>query len=568
MNGASDMQDIQDKPLTPVDQAAGNGKPYDEPVISAFLRQVERRPDATAIRYLGERFSYRRLAQLIDQFAASLAELGVEAGDKAMIYLPNCPQWVIAYFGIQRIGAVPVPISPIYTPVEIEYLINDSESETIVCQDTNFGYVRRVWPDTCLKRVIHTNYVDLLPLYKRVIGELFDKVPNGSVDKGKDVHSFKSLLKGGSSRPPIAEFNPRTHLAYILYTGGTTGLPKGCQCSHSGIVSMVNDTQEVTEGFITEGEDVVVYSAPLFHQFGQTMFFAIGLCRGNPTVLMPTPDVDATLDAIEQYKGTLFLGVPALYRMILENDRFDRYDLSSLRYCWSGGDVLPREVYNRWKEEVGVPIYQVYGATECGFTCLSPLDSEPVPGTIGRPIPSRAIKLVDPEGTDEVPPGETGELLVHSDTLPPGYWNKPQETAESFVEIDDRVWYRTKDYCRLGEDGLVYYVDRAADVIKYKGYRVSASEIESVLQSHPLVIGACVVGVPDPRVGERIKAIVVLKEDAKGVGSQELMGFCRGRLAAYKMPKYIEFRDMLPKSKVGKLLRREIRDEERRKTGD
>ncbi|NLE74259.1 MAG: long-chain fatty acid--CoA ligase, partial [Actinobacteria bacterium] len=164
------------------------------------------------------------------------------------------------------------------------------------------------------------------------------------------------------------------------------------------------------------------------------------------------------------------------------------------------------------------------------------------------------------------PEGETGELLVHSETLPPGYWNKPEETAEAFVEIDGRVWYRTKDYCRLGEDGLVYYVDRAADVIKYKGYRVSASEIESVLQSHPLVIGACVVGVADPRVGERIKAIVVLKEDAKGVGSQELMGYCRERLVAYKMPKYIEFRDMLPKSKVGKLLRREIRDEERRKS--
>lgn len=561
------MEHVQEKSLSAVGQATDNGRePFDEPVISGLLRLVKDRPDATAIRYLGERISYRQLARLIDRFAASLARLGVKPGDKAMIYLPNCPQWVISYFGIQRVGAVPVPISPIYTPTEIEYLINDSETETIVCQDTNFGYVRRVWPDTCLKRVVYTNYVDLLPVYKRVVGALFDKIPDGSVDKGAEVYSFTSLLKDGAGGPPVAEFDPRAQLAYILYTGGTTGFPKGCQCSHSGIVSMANDTREAVEGYISDGDDVLIYSAPLFHQFGQTMFFAVGLFKGNTTVLMPTPDVDATLDAVQRYKGTLFLGVPALYRMILENDRFDRYDLSSLRYCWSGGDVLPREVYNRWKEHVGIPIYQVYGATECGFTCLSPLDKEPVPGTIGRPIPSRSIKLVDPEGVDEVPEGETGELLVHSETLPPGYWNKPEETAEAFVEIDGRVWYRTKDYCRLGEDGLVYYVDRAADVIKYKGYRVSASEIESVLQSHPLVIGACVVGVADPRVGERIKAIVVLKEDAKGVGSQELMGYCRERLVAYKMPKYIEFRDMLPKSKVGKLLRREIRDEERRKS--
>lgn len=540
---------------------------YDQPVINLFLRMREKAPGSTALVYLGERFTYARLADLIDRFASGLWALGVRPQDKVMVYLPNCPQWVIAYYGAQRIGAVPVPVSPIYTPTEIEYLINDSGSETVVCQDTNFGYVREVWKKTCIKRVIHTNYVDLLPAYKRLIGELFDKVPDGQVDRLENVHSFKHLLRGAHPLPPVAAFNPREQLAYIIYTGGTTGFPKGCQCSHSGVVSMVEDTRSLVEEHLVPGKEVLVYSAPLFHQFGQTMFMAVGLSMGNPTILMPVPEVDAILDAIQRYKGTLFLGVPTLYRMILENDRLDQYDLSSLKYCWSGGDVLPREVYNRWQARVGVPIYQVYGASEVGFTCLSPLDAEPVPGTIGRPIPSRHIRLVDPEGCDDVPQGETGELLVHSETLPQAYWNKPDETAQSFVQLDGKVWYRTKDYCRLGDDGLIYYVDRAADVIKYKGYRVSASEIESVLQSHPLVIGACVIGVPDVKVGERIKAIVVLKEDAKGVGSAELLGWCREKLAAYKVPKYIEFRDMLPKSKVGKLLRREIRDEERRKTG-
>ena len=536
-------------------------------IVSFVQALVSSRPQA-----LGEWLAANRLDAAL---AAWLQSRDLEPGARVAIMLPNVPQFAVTMAGVLRAGYTCVNVNPLYTARELEHQLKDSGASVIVVLENFAHTLAEVIERTQIRHVVIASMGDLLGFWYGnwitfAVRHLAKMVPAYKLplSEGRTVTAFNRAVAEGAAMTLKSANSSLDSIAFLQYTGGTTGLPKGCQCSHSGIVSMVNDTQEVTEGFITEGEDVVVYSAPLFHQFGQTMFFAIGLCRGNPTVLMPTPDVDATLDAIEQYKGTLFLGVPALYRMILENDRFDRYDLSSLRYCWSGGDVLPREVYNRWKEHVGVPIYQVYGATECGFTCLSPLDSEPVPGTIGRPIPSRAIKLVDPEGTDEVPPGETGELLVHSDTLPPGYWNKPQETAESFVEIDDRVWYRTKDYCRLGEDGLVYYVDRAADVIKYKGYRVSASEIESVLQSHPLVIGACVVGVPDPRVGERIKAIVVLKEDAKGVGSQELMGFCRGRLAAYKMPKYIEFRDMLPKSKVGKLLRREIRDEERRKTGD
>jgi len=251
--------------------------------------------------------------------------------------------------------------------------------------------------------------------------------------------------------------------------------------------------------------------------------------------------------------------------MILENDRLDFFDLSSLRYCWSGGDVLPLEVYNRWKEKFHVPIYQVYGATEVGFTAMSPLDREPVPGSIGRPLPSRDNMIVDPETLQPVEPGSPGELLITSEYISKSYWKKPEESAASYVEIDDKTWYRMNDYVRMDEDGQLYYVDRSADIIKYKAYRVSCSEIEAVLQDHPAVIGACVVGVPDTRVGERIKAIVVLKEDVRGVSGAELTRWCKDRLAPYKIPQYIEFRDMLPKSKVGKLLRREVREEERRR---
>jgi long-chain acyl-CoA synthetase len=539
---------------------------YDEPLIRGFERACDKYPEKPAIIYLGEAFSYRRLKELIDRFATALDDLGVRKNDKVMLYIPNCPQFLIGYFGAQQIGAVPVPVSPIYTPYEVNYLAQDSGAETVLCQDTNFRYIQEIFPQAGLKRAIVTNYVDLLPWYKRAVGALFDKVPNGVVQRDSHVFSFRHLIRTHPPAPPHVDINPREQLCYILYTGGTTGFPKGCPSSHTGMVSFVNEIRGVGKGHVREGSEVFVMVNPLFHQMGQGVILGMVLSKGNTAVLMPIPQVDAILDAIQRYKGTLFLGAPTLYRMILENDRLDTYDLSSLRYCWSGGDVLPLEVFNRWKKKFGVPIYQVFGATEVGFVAMTPLDREPVPGSVGKPLPSREIRIVDPGTLQDVPVNTAGELLVTSEYIPKSYWNKPEETAASYVEIDGKIWYRMKDFVRRDADGQLYYMDRSADVIKYKGYRVSCSEIEAVLQDHPAVVGACVVGVPDPGVGERIKAIVVLRQDARGVGGTELMKWCRERLAPYKVPGYIEFRDMLPKSKVGKLLRREIREEERRRT--
>jgi long-chain acyl-CoA synthetase len=540
---------------------------YDELLISGFERACETYPDKTAIIYLGEKFSYLRVKELIDRFATALHELGVEKNDKVMLYVPNCPQFIIAYFGAQRIGAIPVPVSPIYTPHEIKYLLNDSEAETIVCLDTNFRYVQEVFPDTCLKRVIVTTYVELLPFYKRAVGFLLDKVPNGVIQKGPNIHSFKPLIHEHAPNPPTVDLNPREQLCYILYTGGTTGFPKGCILTHTGMVSFVNDISGFGEGFLSDGEEVFVMVNPLFHQMAQGVILGMVLTKGNTAVLMPIPQVDPILQAIQKYKGTLFLGAPTLYRMILENDRLGFFDLGTLRYCWSGGDVLPLEVFNRWKDKFNIPIYQVYGATEVGFTAMTPLDEPPVPGSVGLPLSSRQIKIVDTDTLQTVPRGTPGELLVTSEYISKSYWKKPDETAKSYVEIDGKIWYRMNDFVKMDDDGQLYYVDRSADIIKYKGYRVSCSEIEAVLQDHHAVIGACVVGVPDDKVGERIKSIVVLKEDVRGVSGSELTKWCRDRLASYKVPQYIEFRDMLPKSKVGKLLRREIRDEERRRIG-
>jgi len=537
----------------------------DEEVINGFERIAATYPDKTAIVYLGEKYSYAELRELIYRFATALYELGVRDNDRVVIYLPNCPQWIAAYLGIQKIGGVPVPVSPIYTPYEIKYMINDSGAETIVCQDTNYGYVREVFPDTPLRTIIVTNLSDLLPWHKRIVGRMFDRVPHGVVTKGEGVYFFRYLIDKYSAKPPKVDINPRDHLAYILYTGGTTGFPKGVPATHASMISYIIDLYNAIEGHVSEGEEILVLVNPLFHIMGKGTFMGIALTIGNPTIVMPQPMIDAILAAIQQYKATLLFGVPALYRMILECDRLDLYDISSLKYCWSGGDVLPAEVFTRFGRFTRFPIRQVYGSTETGHLTFGSTDKELTATSLGKPFPSRRVRVVDPDTLEEVPKGQVGELIVSSSFLLP-YLNKPEETAQSFVQLEGAEWYRMGDYVTIDEDGELQYVDRTADVIKYKGYRVSASEIEAVLQDHPAVIGACVVGVPDSKVGERIKAMVVFKEDVRGVGAHELTAFCRERLAPYKVPQFIEFRDMLPKSKVGKLLRREIREEERRKT--
>lgn len=541
---------------------AGLGK---ELTFTRFDRMSERYPERPAVIYLGERFSYAQVHDLSARFAGSLLEMGIGKGDRVMIYISNCIQWIISFLAVQKIGAVIVPVSPIYTSYEIEYMVNDSEAETVICQDTNFCYVQEVFSKTSLKRTIVTNLADLLPLWKRSLGALFDRVPRGKVDRGEHVFSFKSLLKHPPVEPNVA-LDPWEDMSYILYTGGTTGFPKGVPGNHIGMTSYVNDvTDDVAGAFLKEGQDVYIAVNPLFHIMALGLCMAVGLNKGNTVVVMPAPQVDAILETVQRCRVRWFLGVPALYRMILENDRLDRYNLHSLRYCYCGGDVLPLEVFNRWKGRFGIPIYQVYGSTEAGHVTYSRIDMDPKPGSIGLPLRSRECMIVDPDSLEPVPPGASGELLVTSPYTVKGYWNKPEETEHAYVEVDGRTYYRMGDFVRRDADGELVYVERSADIIKHKAYRVSASEVEAVLQDHPTVIGACVVGVPDPKVGERIKAIVVLKEDARGVGGAELLKWCRERLASYKAPSYIEFRDMLPKSKVGKLLRREIRDEERRR---
>jgi long-chain acyl-CoA synthetase len=329
-------------------------------------------------------------------------------------------------------------------------MINDSGAETIICQDTNFRYVKEVFEKTNLKRIIVTNLVDLLPWWKRTMGRVFDKVPKGVVRKSSEVYFFSELIRRYPKQPPKVTIKPEEHLASILYTGGTTGFPKGVPSSHAKMLSSLKDFRDLTESYIPEGgKDVLLMVIPLFPMMGQEAILGWGLGKGISVVLMPVPQVDAILEAIQMYKVTTFVGVPALYRMILGNDRMNSYDLSSLKYCWCGGDVLPSDVFKRWHETFHIPLYQIYGTTEMGCVTLSSLDRFPVMGSIGLPIPSKQIKVADPDTLEEIPANKVGELLVTSEYGTRSYWNKPEETSECFVKMNGRIWNLTKDYVQI-----------------------------------------------------------------------------------------------------------------------
>ncbi|MCU0591741.1 MAG: AMP-binding protein [Desulfobacterales bacterium] len=535
-------------------------------IYSVFAETAERRADHPAVIYLGSRFSYRRVRQLAEAFAAALAGLGVTAGQKVMLYIPNGIQWVVAWLGVQRLGAVVVPITPIYTPHDITYIANDSGAETIVCADTNFGYVTSALPQTGLKRVIFSNMADLLPAWKRAFGYLFDVVPRGRTERGANAHAFHRLIAGSVGQPLAEAGAPGgSNIAEILYTGGTTKFPKGVPISHAFFLASADEQIRISAPLFAPEDNVVMGNAPLFHVLGQTCSLAT-LLVGGSLIIQPRINLDAAFDAIQRFRARTMIGVPALYRMILEHSRLNQYDLSSLKYCFSGGDVLPTDLGRRWQEKFGHPIRQGYGATEtCGGVAMCPVECDNPPKSVGRVVPSKQVKLVDPNDLREVGTGEPGELLVSAAHMVKAYLNKPEETAAAFVQIDGKTWYRTSDIMSMDAEGNLFFVDRTVDTIKHKGYRISASEVESTLQEHPAVMATCVVGVPDAKVGERIKAYVVLKQDVKGISGYDLIKWCRNTLAPYKIPHYIEFRDMLPKSKVGKLLRREIRDEEKRR---
>jgi long-chain acyl-CoA synthetase len=532
-------------------------------IADAFREAAARAPSKAALVFLGERYAFGQLDAWSDALAGALARRGVAARDRVILYAPHCPQWVVSWIAVQKLGAVAVPVTHFYGPEDLRYIAHDCGAETALCMDTNFGHLDKVRAGTKLRQVVVTGMADLLPAWKRLVGHVLDRIPTGKFRGDADVLRLRDLLaeRGAPPAPAVAG----DEIAEMLYTGGTTGFPKGVPYSHALFLECCVEQRKSSLAVIPPGENVVLQGAPLYHILGQA-FGLGGLLAGETIVLLPKNGLDAVFDHVARYRAKTMLGTPTLYRMMLEHDRVDQYDLTSLRYCFCAGDTLPIETAHRWTKQTGQLLYQGYGATEtCGGVAMTPAGGEIPEGTVGRVCDHQQVRVVNPETLERVGPGDPGELLVSSRNMVTGYWNKPDETARHFVTVDDRLWYRTGDIVRVDGGGWVFFQDRSVDVIKHKGYRVAASKVDNALQEHHAVVASCTIGVPDPTVGERIKSFVVIKDDVKGVNGQELIRWCKDRLAAYEVPQYIEFRDMLPKSKVGKILRRELRSEERRK---
>ncbi len=531
-------------------------------VWDVFEETVEMKPHKTSLIYLGVEYIYSELRSLCERLAGSLNTMGVKKGERVIIYLPHCPQWVIAWFSLQRIGAVAVPVTHFYGSHDLEYIAKDSEAKTIFCCEANFQNVEPLKNAGLFENVIFSNTAEHLPMWKEVVNDVVLKARKFGNPEG--VIMFDELLKKGKEIPKV-EVDP-DDLAEILYTSGTTGLPKGVPFTHDVFVSCTKIERETVAKVVPKGKAVILQGSPLYHILGQAQGLS-GLLYGDTLVILPRMDIEDVLAHIERYKVTNMFGTPTFYRMILEHPKIDQYDLSSLQWCYSGGDYLPPVLIERWRERTGKYIYQGLGATEaCGGITMTPGDEEIPEGSLGRVLPHWKAKLVDPDTLEEVSVPGQGELLISSDHMIKGYWNKPEETAKSFIKIGDRLWYKTGDIVKIDENGWVFFLDRSGDIIKHKGYRVVPSKVERVLNEHPSVTVACVIGIPDPEVGEKIKALVVLKKEVTAPPStQELIEWCSKKLAPYEVPHFIEFRESLPTSPSGKILRRKVRLEEREK---
>ncbi len=535
-------------------------------VTQMFDEATERAPDRAAVVFYGREIRYRELREATDRFACALAGLGVKKGDRVALYVLNSPQFIIAYFAVLKCGATVTPISPVYTSHEVRYQLEDSGARAVVCQDILYEKVAKCGAP--LDFVVVTNVGEYLPALKRFLGKgplarLFSDVNLGSVriPPSPNVHWMPELLKNNTPKPPQVSVDPKVDIAALPYTGGTTGHPKGVMLTHFNLIAAQTGAQAAFPGF-EQGKEVILAFLPFFHIYGQVVIMLNGLTQGNLLVLFTTPDTEAILAAMERYKATVFYGVPTLYEYLKDHKDTDKVDWRRLKLVLSGADTLHESTMKGWAKRTGSNIIEGYGLSEtCATSHVNPLD-RPRSGTFGCPVPNMLAAVVNPETLEFVPAGETGELLLCGPNVMAGYWKRPEDTSKVFVERDGRRWMRTGDIVRMDEEGYFLFYDRSKDLIKFKGYSIFAKDVEDVLYAHPQVKAAGVIGVPDPSVGQRIKAIVVLQGDARGkLSEDEIKAYCRGQLADYKVPHIVEFRGELPKTDVGKVSRRELRDE-------
>jgi long-chain acyl-CoA synthetase len=530
------------------------------PLIQLLYNAVRDFPRRRALTFLGRSISYRELGREVEALAGGLADLGVAKGDRVALVMPNCPQNVISFFAVLRLGAVVVQHNPLYTPHEFKHQLADSGATVAIVYDGAYERLAAARPGTQLEHVVVTSLADYLPRGKRLAlrlplhaardkrEQLITELPPQA-----DVIDFRDLLRGKGSAPAVRVL-PHD-LALLQYTGGTTGLPKGAMLTHRNLVA--NGHQAAAwDPRMERGKETVLAVLPMFHVYGLTMCLIVNVLVAGTLVLIPTFDLGLVFAAIDKWKPTVFPGVPPMYDQIVRSRRTPRHDLRSIRTCVSGAMRLPPETIKQFQAVTGGRLVEGYGLTESSPVALAnPLDDNARPGTIGLPLPSTDVRIADlNDPARSVPPGVAGELCVRGPQVFGGYWNRPSG------EMLRDGWLYTGDVAVMDEDGFATIVDRRRDVILASGFSIFPSEIEDVLADHPAVAECAVVGVPHFYRGETVKAFVVLREGAHAT-ERELRTFCASRLVAYKVPTGIEFRAELPHNMLGKVLRRVLRAE-------
>jgi long-chain acyl-CoA synthetase len=543
-------------------------KHYDEPVphsleypsstiYQLLERTTEKYPNNTALVFFGNTITYEALSEDVGRLAQGLHELGIGKGDHVLLMLPNCPQMVMAYYSLFRLGAVAVPANPLYQERELEHQISNSGAETVICLDVFYPKIASVRSRLKIPRVIVTRIQEYLPAIKK-LAYSFKQRASGEVSIGEDagVMSFKDLIRPPQDRARLPEASPED-VAILQYTGGTTGVSKGAMITHANIIA---NTYQMRAWYfiIREGKEVLLGILPLFHTYGIAVCMNLSISAGSALVLLPRFSPLDIFKSIQEHRATFFPGIPGIYAALGHHRGVKKWDLSSVTYCVSGSAPLPVKTLEDFEGLTGSVILEGYGLTEASpVTHSNPLHTGRKVGSIGMPLPDTDCKIVDLEtGEKEVPPGETGELCIRGPQVMKGYWNNSRET-----DLTLRAgWLYTGDVARMDEEGYFYIVDRKKDMIISEGYNVYPNEIDEMLAEHPKVLEAAVVGVPDKLKGEKIVAFVVLK-DGEAASQEDIVTYCREHLARYKVPKRVEIREELPKSPVGKVLKRILREE-------
>ena len=543
--------------------------PYPGRTLVDYLADSARsRPDKPAILFKGATITYGQLERLSDACASAFAALGVRRGDRVALLLPNCPQFLIAEFGAWKIGAIVSPLNPIYTEHELEGPLREHGVETIVTMTRFYERVKRVQPRTAITRVIATNIKEYFPPVLRLLFTIAREKRDGDrIVLRPGDHDFAHLLLINKGRKPPQTTTSAADPAVLLMSGGTTGTPKGVLGRHGSYVMAGLQIKKWNES-ASGGDDVLMLPLPLFHVYGNVGVQALSIVNGNALALVPNPrDLDDVVATIKRIKPTFFNGVPTLYIALLNHPavKAGTVDFKSIRTCFSGAAPLLADTKQRFESMTGGRIIEGYGLTESMMAlCVNPVKGANKLGSVGMPLPDVTVRIFDgDEGVRVMPAKEVGEVCMTAPQLMEGYWKSPPETAVALRSHTDesgaRVWLHTGDLGYLDDDGYLFIVDRKKDLIKTSGYQVWPREVEEVIAAHPAVAEVGAAGVPDPVKGEVVKAWVV-KRAGQETTEDELRAYCRGKLAPYKIPAHVEFRADLPKTMVGKVLRRALRE--------